>query len=173
MAISNNKINKDGSTSKYWEEKQCLQCGSFFMVRKCYTKRGNGKFCSVSCATSHRNLIDNPAKHPEVKKKISANHADVSGNKNPMYGRRGSNAPGYIDGRNSFVGDPWRRVAFANKPHVCELCGAKPKRRSLHVHHVDRNRLNNNLENLMIVCVSCHNNVLHADRLRNSLGQYA
>ncbi len=55
-------------------------------------------------------------KHPseETKKKISLNHADVSGENNPNFGNHkmaGKNNPNYIDGRYS-------------KPHFCiEGCG--------------------------------------------------
>lgn len=37
----------------------------------------------------------------------------------------------------------------------CEKCGYA-KYEILHVHHIDRNRNNNNLENLALVCPNCH-----------------
>lgn len=158
-----------------WEEKECLQCGKHFLVRKCYTKRGQGKFCSTSCGTTYRNIIDNPSKSESTRIKISANHADVSGVNNPMYGRKGSNAPSYIDGRNSILGykggDIWRKIALINKPHICEICGEKASGKRLHIHHKDKNHSNNSLDNLMVVCVNCHNNVIHK-RLRDDLGRF-
>lgn len=39
---------------------------------------------------------------------------------------------------------------FNNK---CILCGSTEE---LHVHHVDKNRKNNNLNNLLLVCEGCH-----------------
>jgi len=165
-------MSKEKDPSK-WEIRTCKMCLSEFEVRTCYTKRGQGIFCSASCATKYRNITDNPSWRPEVRVKISMNHADVSGKNGPMYGRRGEDAPGWIDGRNSYSGDIWRRIAFANiKDKHCEICGCEiEESRKLHIHHIDKNRENNNLDNLMIVCVKCHNTVLHP-RERNKLGQF-
>ena len=38
---------------------------------------------------------------------------------------------------------------------VCERCGYN-KKEILHVHHKDRNRNNNELENLELICPNCH-----------------
>ncbi|WP_213997081.1 HNH endonuclease signature motif containing protein [Tepidanaerobacter syntrophicus] len=165
------KIVIDPGHGNFWEEKVCLECGKQFLVRKCYVKRGQGKFCSISCATTYRNRHNNPSKRPEVKVKISKNHADVSGPNNPMYGKTGEDAPGWIDGRNAINGDIWRKIALINKPPICEICGAEIKGRRLNVHHKDKDRSNNNIANLQIVCVECHNNILHP-RKRNALGRF-
>jgi 5-methylcytosine-specific restriction endonuclease McrA len=151
---------------------ECIECGRDFEQWASVVKRTGGKFCSISCGVKNRNLRDgNPACREEVRAKISKNHADVSGEKNPMYGRCGRDAPGYIDGRNSQKRDAWRRIALENKPHICERCGDVPIGRNLHVHHVDGNRKNNALENLMILCVKCHNNHAHP-RERDELGRF-
>lgn len=152
-------------------ERNCGECGKTFNVYPSQIKRGGGKFCSISCATTYRNKTNNPAWRPEVRRKISENHADVSGENNPMYGRRGKDAPAYIDGRNSIKGDTWRKVALTYKPPICEICGDKPTGRSLHVHHIDKDRTNNDLDNLQVVCVSCHNTKIHI-RERDYLGRF-
>ena len=158
-----------------WTERNCLCCGKRFWVRDTYVRRGNGKFCTTSCGVSYRNQQANPAKRPEVRVKISANHADVSGKNNPMYGSRGFAAPGFIDGRRTRIngpkvrGDTWRVIAFARKRRTCEICGVTVK--GLHVHHIDGNRENNALNNLQILCVTCHHNEMHP-RERDSLGRF-
>ncbi|WP_083910437.1 HNH endonuclease [Effusibacillus pohliae] len=88
-----------------------------------------------------------------------------------MYGRRGKDAPGWIDGRNRIKGDVWRKIALTHKPPVCEECGRKTKGRKLHVHHKDKNRKNNDLSNLQVVCSYCHNNKIHK-RERDHLGRF-
>jgi hypothetical protein len=151
--------------SEYWEKKQCQWCGKVFWVRKCYTRRGQGKYCSTSCSIQFRNKYFNPTRTQEVRDKISKNHADVSGENNPMYGVRGKDSPGWIDGRNSSpAGEEaavWRKVALMSKPPVCEECGKKLSGRDLQVHHKDGYRSNNDIDNLMVVCSKCHNTVLH------------
>ena len=41
--------------------------------------------------------------------------------------------------------------------NVCEVCHSKSST-NLPVHHIDLNRSNNTAENLIVLCVSCHNN---------------
>jgi 5-methylcytosine-specific restriction endonuclease McrA len=164
-------IMTDKTRSKFHVEKKCLHCGETFLVRTCYIKRGQGKFCSTSCGTTYRNLTNNPSKNPKTKLKISANHADVSGENNPMYGKKGSLAPRYIDGRNKFGGDSYRGIALVNKEHKCEICNEILDIVDIHVHHKDENRKNNDLNNLQILCVKCHLTVAHK-RDRDELGRF-
>lgn len=148
----------------------CKQCGAEFFTYKSEIAKGGGKFCGRSCATTFRNIHYNPTLSSEVRKKISKHHADISGKNNPMYGRRGELAPSYIDGRNKYKGDRYRRIMLANTYPVCELCGEE-NINNLHVHHKDKNRKNNTLDNLMWVCSSCHNNIIHK-RERDTKGRF-
>jgi hypothetical protein len=90
-----------------------------------------------------------------VKRKISANHADVSGSNNPMYGKAGILAPGYIDGRNQYTGEAYRRIALTHFPRRCKLCDEDDINK-LDVHHKDGNKKNNDLTNLVFLCRVCH-----------------
>lgn len=149
-------------------EKECLYCGKKFEVRPCEIKKG-GKYCSRSCACTYRNLHNNPAWDENVRKKISQNHADVSGENNPMYGKRGNLAPSYIDGRNSFIGEVYRKILLASgKPCVCKLCGKTHGK--IDVHHLDGNRSNNSLSNLIFLCRKCHISKAHT-YLRDDTGK--
>lgn len=49
----------------------------------------------------------------------------------------------------------YRDIALRNYPHECELCGDKIVE-LLDAHHIDHNRKNNAVENLMLVCPYCH-----------------
>ena len=42
--------------------------------------------------------------------------------------------------------------------HVCQVCGIrlKDKPHLLHVHHLDRDKTNNESRNLQVLCVVCH-----------------
>ena len=48
----------------------------------------------------------------------------------------------------------YRQKAFQNLPNECSIC-IRGKGR-IEVHHIDCNRLNNEIKNLSIVCHSCH-----------------
>lgn len=150
-------------------KKNCLNCERSFEVYPSEIKKGNGKFCSRSCATTFRNIHNNPAKDALVKWKISKHHADVKDEKNPMYGRKGKLSPSYIDGRNKFNGETYRRKLLASgRESVCKICGES--REKLDVHHVDGNRRNNELNNLIWLCKKCHNTIAH-ENIRDEFGK--
>ena len=66
--------------------------------------------------------------------------------------------------------DYYQRIAFENFPNLCNICSSLNQ---LRVHHKDRNKFNNDLNNLIIVCKSCHNKIhdkwknLHPQLKRN------
>lgn len=145
---------------------RCEWCGKEFLSYPSAHRR----FCSRSCATKKQNArLGNPAKRADVRAKISAHHADISGKNNPMYGKRGKDAPSYIDGRSSFEVVTYIGVLLASgRERKCELCGSSEK---VHVHHKDGNHKNNNLSNLMFVCPRCHNLKCHK-YFRDKRGRY-
>lgn len=147
----------------------CLQCGKTFETYPSVIKKGGGKFCSVGCGTTYRNLHNNPAKDPQARLKISQNHADVTGEKNPMFGKRGSQAPSYVDGRNSFKGETYKRILLASGAEKkCVCCG---KTKGLQIHHVNGNHKDNRLSNLVWICTKCHNTKAHT-YLRDKRGRF-
>ena len=152
----------------------CKQCGKEFKVWPYIAKRGGGKFCSISCGTTYRNLHDNPNPYynPNRKKQEKETRPNMKGKNNPMYGVRliGKKNPSYIDGRSKY-GEYYRMVAFENKECKCEVCGKEGKPKDFHVHHKNKNRKNNKLQNLIIACPSCHRKTLHK-RERDELGRF-
>lgn len=70
----------------------------------------------------------------------------------------------------------YRRNAFNVYPHKCAVCGYNEDERILEVHHIDENRGNNDLSNLIILCPICHKKLtLHLyslEELQTSLEIY-
>ena len=52
----------------------------------------------------------------------------------------------------------YREKALEEKPAECENCGAVD---DIEVHHRDKNRCNNDLDNLVVLCHDCHQTVHH------------
>lgn len=50
----------------------------------------------------------------------------------------------------------YRRTAFETYPHCCAVCGWDEDLEVLEVHHIDENRHNNQVSNLIILCPTCH-----------------
>ncbi len=40
--------------------------------------------------------------------------------------------------------------------YTCQICGKKQGDRAFSVHHIDYNKLNNNTNNLITLCINCH-----------------
>ena len=50
----------------------------------------------------------------------------------------------------------YRKTAFLNYPHECAVCNYNEDENILQVHHIDENRENNSIDNLIILCPNCH-----------------
>lgn len=54
------------------------------------------------------------------------------------------------------INNDYRTLALRNYPHQCAVCGWNQDVDVLQVHHIDQNRQNNDLNNLIILCPTCH-----------------
>ncbi len=50
----------------------------------------------------------------------------------------------------------YRAIAFRHYGMKCESCDYDKIKCALEVHHIDGNRKNNNLDNLIVLCANCH-----------------
>lgn len=53
----------------------------------------------------------------------------------------------------------YRKIAFEAYPHYCAVCGWNEDERILEVHHKDENHSNHELQNLCILCPTCHRKI--------------
>ena len=98
---------------------------------------------------------------------MSNNHADFSGKNNPNYGKKasletrqkisesisGDKSPSWKGGISEK--NDYRKKALKEYEHKCDMCDHDIVS-ELHVHHIDRNQKNNDIENLQILCKNCH-----------------
>lgn len=73
----------------------------------------------------------------------------ANGTNNSLF-RLWENNPNFINGNTTYR---QYKLKFSNK--CCEICNISDVR-VLQVHHIDKNRKNNKLENLMLLCANCH-----------------
>lgn len=70
-------------------------------------------------------------------------------------------------------GTAYRRNAFNAYAHKCAICGYEEDERILEVHHLDENRENNKIENLVILCPNCHKKLtLHLYSYQELIDKY-
>lgn len=148
----------------------CLHCQKETYVETREVKRGNGKFCGRPCSAQHRAANLTPPE-PNVKcafcsKEFYKNTSKQTGSKSQLYFccRGHKDEAQRIGGIEAIQPDhygrisenTYRRIAFAIKPKKCERCGYAAHEAAIVVHHIDRNRSNNDISNLEILCANCH-----------------
>ena len=150
---------------------QCQQCGTNHAVEVAEINRGGGKFCSRRCANIHRalNLTPPPTnvKCAHCDTDFYMNTSKQKNSKSGLYfccrehkdlaqriGGIKEIQPSHYDVVSE---NTYRRIAFAVKPKQCERCGYNKHEAGIVVHHIDRNRSNNDISNLEVLCAICHN----------------
>ena len=58
----------------------------------------------------------------------------------------------------------YRTKALNNLPNKCAIC-SYDNVDALEVHHIDKNRENNSLSNLLVLCANCHT-LVHKDKIK-------
>jgi hypothetical protein len=156
---------------------KCLICNYEFYVKPSHQLRGWGRYCSTKCRTKSQfkgNIFDcftckkNVYRSPlAIKKSKSGNYfcnkkCQTIWRNKILYS--GENHFFWKNGESAY-----RRILKSSKrKEICLLCNTKDSR-ILIVHHLDKNRKNNDLKNLVWLCYNCHYLVHHFRELKDRL----
>ena len=122
----------------------CKECKKRFKIHN--YRKDTAKYCSKRCLSKYMLKI-------------------YKGKNNPMYGihRFGKDNPNYKGGLNKRgysykFNDKLKEQVRKRDNHICRKCGMKQKDyyRKLDVHHIDYDKDNLNLKNLISLCQNCH-----------------
>ena len=149
----------------------CLNCNIETYVENKEIARGFGKFCSRKCSGEYNSKNIIPPK-PNVKcaycqKDFYITLSRAERSKSKLYfccsehhdaaqrlgGIKEILPKHYGTGSGAYY---YRRIAFADRPKICERCGFDKHEAAIIVHHRDRNRENNDPSNLEVLCANCH-----------------
>lgn len=172
----------------------CEECGKIFIAK--YHGGGYARFCSIKCSSinMHKRLQTKTmickecGKEFEFKGSSFAYYCDkcrLTVNKKlyiesnvrtgktlkGFVGKGGNTKKGkehqsYKTGVGDYINTRLNYLKKNNKPIECETCGSI---KNLEVHHKDEDRANNDEENLILLCKSCHKKI-HI--IRNEKGQF-
>ncbi len=150
----------------------CQICGEEFYIRPNHLIRGWGKYCSKKCQAQS-----------QLKGKVVSCFICNKEVYKPLRELNGSKSKNYFCSRSCQT--KWRNKVFSGARHSnwksgkstyrnillsseierkCLLCKITDSR-VLNVHHKDHNRTNNNLSNLVWLCMNCHYLVHHSSDL--------
>lgn len=129
----------------------CKQC-----IEDEATKRFKDSRVNVECAYCGKQFAKIKSKLPNSKSGLyfcCKEHKDIA--------QRIDSGSEFDDLRPSHYGDiasDYRLLALRNYQHECAICGYHDDDdvSLLEVHHIDEDRENNKLENLIILCPNCH-----------------
>jgi len=173
-----------GQKSPLWNSKKCkcVFCGKEFYRKKSWAERKGLKFCSVYCKDKYHSQLMKGHNHPrwkstntkcricgkrfhvkESRLKKARTCSKKCSSEWKSKTQSGENNPAYIDGSSKFpyplsfnrdIKEEvrnlfYRKCAICNKPE-------EENNKRLEIHHIDRNKENLSLNNLIALCKSCH-----------------
>lgn len=143
----------------------CIKCNKEFYVKPSHQKLGYGKYCSrtcqiigqrkgllVKCSSCGKDTWKTPKDIKSTKSgKLFCSKSCQTKWRNKYFSD--TLHPNWKDGKSK---DYRRIIKESVKYEECMLCGCTDSR-VLAVHHLDKDRKNNNIENLEWLCMNCHN----------------
>jgi hypothetical protein len=157
--------------------RNCLFCDVEFNANEKEVRRGNGKFCTLSCSSKFYSRERSLKKIPNVecalcKKKFYKSKSDFALSKSGLFFccRKHKDQAQRIGGIRAIMPDhygtslkKYRQLALSVKDTKCERCGYEQNPAAIVIHHIDKNRDNNSIDNLEVLCSNCHA-IEHWDR---------
>lgn len=161
------------------KEIECVHCGKLFYTKK--GKVGTRKYCSMKCCKDDLKIrykgSGNPSYKGSVKFKciVCGKEKEVYPSyeifHNAMFCSKpckgkwmtknivGINHPNWLGGPRQYpVGwnEKYKEVIRTRDKRTCKVCGIPENGHKHHVHHIDYERENLDVKNLVTVCLSCH-----------------
>ncbi len=141
-------------------KKICEKCQTIFLTRKGV---GKDRFCSPKCSqtfTPNRikiqcsycnNEFDRiPSKLQNSKSGLYFCNRECKEEAQKLGGIKEIQPPHYGTGKISY------RDFFTDEDYYCRRCKYQEFKCGIDIHHIDENRENNDLENLIPLCSNCH-----------------
>ncbi len=149
---------------------KCLYCQSSIKVKPSHLKRGWGKYCSRVCqnkASMTGKVFKCHICSEKTYRSVKEQQRSKSGNyfcskscqtiwRNSLYSDE--KHKNWVAGKSSYR----QRLIRLEQERACKKCRNSDDR-VLAVHHMDKNRSNNHISNLIWLCHNCHYLVHHFD----------
>lgn len=152
----------------------CEECGKVFDKKpsqiKIINDKGQKHYCSKECQYKGMNkkiecickecnstIFKTPKEIDNSKSGFVFCNKSCSAKYNNSL-RKKENNPNWKGGKFSY-----RKRSFEHYDEKCTICGFD-KINALEIHHIDKNKDNSELDNLIVVCANCHR-LIHSDEI--------
>lgn len=149
-------------------KRSCDHCGTEYTAEKRYLSRGQGRYYSRSCsskATHMRNKPDSNVVCAQCGVRFYKSESKKKGSLSGLFfctrvckdtaqrigGIEAIQPPHYGN-----IIQSYRQLAFKYYEAKCYKCGYNKYPEVLEVNHIDCDRTNNHIDNLEILCPTCH-----------------
>lgn len=143
----------------------CEECKCLFDAKDAEVKRGNGRFCSISCGAKMRNrtMLRKSGKVTLICAGCGKNYTIKACRVNVT-----KFCSRICKDNNQITTGEWRarEQAFKTLPNRCAHCA---ETNDLVLHHINGDHFDNNPSNWRIVCRSCHVKVEHPEVVLNRI----
>jgi len=143
---------------------KCQICNNDFYIKPCHLKLGWGKYCSRKCQSAGQlkgKTVSCFICGKDVYKSLSSllrskSNKYFCSKSCQTYWRNSmvyidENHPNWKNGESVYR----KKLEKSGRECKCERCGISDKR-ILSAHHINKDRSNNNVENLKWLCFNCH-----------------
>lgn len=149
-----------GGRKRKATEVECTNCKIKFMKRISFINANGNNFCTTTCSSIYkRNRV-----------LLICGHCGIAFER-PKSDLNNSKSGNYFCSRvckdkaqsymleiqpNHYKQKSYRNKAFALLGEKCAICGYNKNASALEVHHKDKDRNNNDISNLEVLCCNCH-----------------
>ena len=159
------KVIKEFDKKREAIEVECVYCKEKFYKAKRFVKEGKDNFCNKEHYTLYqsRNKVEVRCSYCGESKQISRSKAKSCKTGYFFCNRdcqsKAQSTDSGVEYHSNYLNGAWveyRRKAFTLGEPKCSICGYDEYKEGLEVHHLDKDRRNNDLDNLKVVCAICH-----------------
>jgi len=144
---------------------KCDFCGIIFLKAKRFVKENGKNFCCKEHSQKGHKVEKIKLKCDYCGNTFYKNKSSLKGSKSGLYfcEKECKDKAQRIESGLTEIWPPhyngscnYRKIALKHYPNSCEICGYNKHIKMLQIHHIDSDRENNDIENLMVLCPNCH-----------------
>jgi hypothetical protein len=131
---------------------KCLNCGKICLV---HSRHWQKKYCSKECGDKYY-VKNNPNIRKKILRRYADTHREEQKKRSKAYYEQNRERMITYGKEHQLENSARTRAKLIAKKNMEKVCVECHSNGNIHVHHIDFNAFNNNLDNLIYLCSICH-----------------